>query len=163
MNIILLIVIIFFIIKMIDGYKKGMVKELISLVTLCLVGIVVLIVAAGLHFVKESEIAGVLVTFVLLALVVIVHYLLRVVFFSAKILTKLPVISFGNQLLGMVVGVLEVILFMWILYTLIFYFDLGMIGDLIIEGSKDSLILSIIHDTNLLQPIAESLIEYLPW
>lgn len=163
MNIVLLAAIVLLIIKILDGYKKGMVKEIISFVSLTFTCIVVVIVGAGLHFVKSSQIAGVLVAILLLAVLGIVHHFLRLIFFSANLISKLPVISFGNKLLGMVVGALEVILLLWTVYTFAMYYDLGAIGDIIIEGSKDSVILSKVYSFNLLAPIVESVLAKLPW
>ncbi len=163
MNIVLLATIVLLVIKILDGYKKGMIKEIISLVSLAFTCIVVVIVGAGLHFVKSSQIAGILVAVLLLALLGIVHHFLRLVFFSAKLVSKLPVISFGNKLLGMVVGVLEVLLLLWTVYTFAMYYDLGAIGDIIIEGSKDSVILSKVYSYNLLAPIVENVLAKLPW
>ncbi len=162
-NIILLIAGVLLLIKIVEGYKRGMVKELISLVTLTLMCVVVVILGAGLHFVKENEIAGLLVTAILLVLLGIAHHFLKVIFFSAKLITKLPVISLGNKLLGMVVGALEVLFLLWTVYTFTFYYDLGMIGEMIIEGTKDSAILTKIYELNMLAPIVESVIEQLPW
>ncbi len=163
MNIVLLAAIVLLIIKILDGYKKGMVKEIISFVSLTFTCIVVVIVGAGLHFVKSSQIAGVLVAILLLAVLGIVHHFLRLIFFSANLISKLPVISFGNKLLGMVVGALEVILLLWTVYTFAMYYDLGAIGDIIIEGSKDSVILSKVYSFNLLAPIVEGVLAKLPW
>ena len=163
MNIVLLVTIVLLLIKILDGYKRGMVKEIISLVTLAIMCVVVVIVGAGLHFLKESEIAGVLVMILLLVILGIAHHFLRLVFFSAKLVSKLPVISFGNQILGMVVGALEVLLLLWTVYTFTMYFDLGTIGDIIIEGTKESAILSKIYGFNLLAPIVESVLANLPW
>lgn len=163
MNIVLLVAIILLLIKILDGYKSGMVKEIISLVSLALTCIVVVVVSAGLHFVKESRIAGVLVTILLLALVGIVHHFLRLVFFSAKLVSKLPVISFGDKLLGIVAGALEVLLLLWTIYTFAMYYDLGAIGDIIIEGTRESAILSKIYEFNMLAPIVEHVLAKLPW
>lgn len=163
MNIVLLVAIVLFVIKILEGYKRGMVKEIISLITLALICIVVVIVGAGLHFVKSSQIAGVLVAVLLLALLGIAHHFLRLIFFSAKLITNLPVISFGNKILGMVVGALEVLLLLWTVYTFAMYYDLGGIGDIIIEGTKESAILSKIYSFNLLAPIVEGVLAKLPW
>lgn len=163
MNIVLLATIVLLVIKILDGYKRGMVKEIISLVTLALMCIVVVIVGAALHFVKASEIAGVLVAVLLLVLLGIAHHVLRLIFFSANLISKLPVISLGNKILGMVVGALEVLLLLWTVYTFAMYYDLGAIGDIIIEGTKDSVILSKIYSFNLLAPIVEGVLAKLPW
>ena len=133
---------------------------MISLTLMC---IVVVIVGAALHFVKANQIAGVLVMILLLAVLGIAHHFLRLIFFSAKLISKLPVISFGNKILGMIVGALEVLLLLWTVYTFAMYYDLGAIGDIIIEGTRESAILSKIYEFNLLAPIVESVIEKLPW
>ena len=163
MNIVLLATIVLLVIKILDGYKKGMVKEIISLVSLIFTCVVVVIAGAGLHFVKSSQIVGILVAVLLLALLGIVHHFLRLIFFSAKLVSKLPVISFGNKILGMAAGALEVILLLWTVYTFAMYYDLGAIGDVIIEGTKDSVILSKVYSYNMLAPIVETVLAKLPW
>lgn len=163
MNVVLLVTIVLLVIKILDGQKRGMVKEIISLVSLALTCVVVVIVGAGLHFVKSNQIAGVLVAILLLALMGIAHHFLRLVFFSAKLISKLPVISFGNKILGAIVGALEVILLLWTVYTFAMYYDLGAIGNIIIEGTKESTILTKVYEFNMLAPIVESVLAKLPW
>lgn len=163
MNVVLLVTIVLLVIKILDGQKRGMVKEIISLVSLALTCVVVVIVGAGLHFVKSNQIAGVLVAILLLALLGIAHHFLRLVFFSAKLISKLPVISFGNKILGAIVGALEVILLLWTVYTFAMYYDLGAIGNIIIEGTKESTILTKVYEFNMLAPIVESVLAKLPW
>ena len=128
MNIMLIVAAVCVVFKIVDGYKKGMVKEIISLVTLLIMGATVVLISRGLHSYMEKETVGVVITVVLLALLGIVHHLLGVVFFSAKMITKLPVVHWANKVLGAVFGVLEVIMTLQIVYVFIMYFGLGMIG-----------------------------------
>lgn len=100
MNIMVLIVLFLLLIKIMDGYKKGMVKEIISFVSLIVMCIVVVLISAGLHSYMEKEVLGIVVAVLLLAVLGIAHHLLQVVFFSAKLISKLPVISWGNKVLG---------------------------------------------------------------
>lgn len=86
-NILLIIVIIAAIGKACDGYKKGMVKEIISLVSmLILCGVIALI--AGVSSYHDGKMVHVVVTVVLLGLLGIVHHLLSLVFFSAKLVSS---------------------------------------------------------------------------
>lgn len=161
MNIMVLIVLFLLLFKIVDGYKKGMVKEIISFVSLIVMCIVVVLISAGLHSYMEKEIIGIVVAVLLLAILGIAHHLLGVIFFSAKIISKLPVISWGNKVLGMVVGALEVVLILWTLYTFIMYFGLGTIGSMIVEYTKQSKLLTIIYEYNFLAPIVGNVIATL--
>lgn len=162
MNLMVLIVLFLLLMKIVGGYKKGMVKEIISFVSLILVCIVVVLISAGLHSYMENEVLGVVIAVVLLAVLGIAHHLLQVVFFSAKLVSKLPVISWGNKILGMVVGALEVVLLLWTLYTFIMYFGLGMVGELIVEYTSQSQLLTWLYQQNMLAPLVEKVLSEIP-
>ncbi len=162
MNIMLIVAITCVLIKIADGYKKGMVKEIISLVTLMIMGIMIVLISNGLHSYMEKEIVGVIIAVVLLALLGIVHHLLSVVFFSAKMISKLPVIHWANKLLGAVFGALEVILILQIVYVFIMYFGLGMIGQQILEYTRESIVLEKIYQYNVVAKLVENLMSRLP-
>lgn len=160
-NILLLVTAICMIIKMLDGYKKGMVKEIISFVSLIIMSVVVLLLGAGLHSYMEKEFIGLLVAILLLVLLGIAHHILKIIFFSAKLVSKLPIVHWVDKLLGMLVGALEIVLLLWIIYTFIMYFEMGMIGNLIIEYSRDSQILTWIYENNVLATIVEQALSRL--
>ena len=157
MNILLLIVLLLVVVKMADGYKKGMVKEIISFVTLVLMCIVAVLLGCGLYSYMNKEIVGVVVVVLLLVILGIAHHALRLIFFSAKLIVKLPVVSSANKLLGMGVGALEVLILLWTVYSLNMYFNLGMVGELLIEYSKDSKILTYVYEYNVLAAVVEKI------
>ena len=97
-----------------------------------------------------------------MALLGVVHHLLNVVFFSAKMISKLPVISWINKVLGAVFGVLEVILTLQIIYVFIMYFGLGMIGQQILEYTRESIVLTKIYQYNVVAKLVENLMNQLP-
>ncbi|MCI9074051.1 MAG: hypothetical protein HFH80_14905 [Lachnospiraceae bacterium] len=162
MNLMLIVVALFAVFEVADGYKKGMVKEVVSLVTLALMGIMVVLISKGLHSYMEKEVVGVIIAVVLMALLGVVHHLLNVVFFSVKMISKLPVISWVNKVFGAVFGVLEVILTLQIVYVLIMYFGLGMIGQQILEYTRESIVLTRIYQYNVVAKLMESLMNQLP-
>lgn len=162
MNIMLIILAVFFLFKIADGYKKGMVKEIISLVTLIIMGIMVMLISRGLQSYMKKEAVGVIIAVVLLALLGIVHHLLGVVFFSAKMITKLPVVHWANKLLGAVFGALEVVFLLQIVYTFIMFFGLGMIGQQILEYTRESVVLTKLYEHNIVAKMMEDLMSQLP-
>ncbi len=162
MNIMLIVVAVCALVKIADGYKKGMVKEIISLVTLIIMGIMIVLISNGLHSYMEKEVAGVIIAVVLLALLGIVHHMLSAVFFSAKMISQLPVIHWANKLLGAVFGVLEVVLILQIIYVFIMYFGLGMIGQQILEYTGESVVLTAIYQYNVVAGLVEKLMSQMP-
>ena len=162
MNIKLILAVICVLFKIADGYKKGMVKEVVSLVTLIIMGIMIVLISKGLHSYMEKEVVGVIIAVVLMALLGVVHHLLNVVFFSAKMISKLPVIHWVNKVFGAVFGVLEVILVLQIVYVFIMYFGLGMIGQQILEYTRESVVLTKIYQYNVVAKLVENLMSQLP-
>lgn len=162
MNIMLIVAAVCVLVKIVDGYKKGMVKEIISLVTLIIMGIMVVLISRGLHSYMEKEIVGVVIAVILLALLGVVHHLLGVVFFSAKMITKLPVVHWANKVLGAVFGVVEVILILQFVYVFIMYFGMGMIGQQILEYTRESAVLTKVYQFNVVAKLVENLMGMLP-
>lgn len=157
-NFLLIAVIIFALYKVTDGYKKGMVKEIISLVSMAVLCAVAALIAGGISNYNSGKIFNVVIAVVLLLLVVIAHQLLKVVFFSAKLLSKLPVVHFANKLLGVVFGVFEVILLLWTVYTLVMMMDLGAVEQIIVSYTQDSRLLVWLYEHNYLAYLIEILL-----
>ena len=162
MNLMVLIVLLFLVFKITDGYKKGMVKELISFVSLIVMCVMVVLIGTGLRSYMQRQMVGVVVAVLLLAVLGIAHHLLGIVFFSAKMLSKLPVVSFVNKLLGMVFGALETIVILWTIYSLIMLFNMGAIGQLILQWTSESQRLSYVYSNNMLAPIIHDVVAKLP-
>ena len=158
-NIMLIIVIIAVICKMVDGYKKGMVKEIISLVSMVVLCLVAALIANGVHSYNDKKFLNVVVVVVLLSVLGIVHHLLSLVFFSAKLETKLPVVHLADKILGIVFGAVEVVLILWTIYAFIMMMDIGTIGQWILTYTEESSILTWIYQHNYLARWIEQMLE----
>lgn len=139
-----------------DGYKKGMVKTVISLVSLIITCAVVALLGYGIKSYFDGSIFNVIAMVLLLCLVGIVRHLLNVVFFSAKVISKLPVVSFGDKLLGIVFGVLETAVVIWTVYILVMMLDIGIAGQMIVDSTRDSKLLSWMYEHNYLAYFLEN-------
>lgn len=157
MNILAIIVLIIMVYKIADGYKKGMVKEIISFISLIVLCVVVALIGLGMNSYMEKEFVGVIIAVLLLCVLGIVHHLLGVVFFSAKVLSKLPVIHWVDKLLGMVVGVLETVLLLWTVYLFVMKSGLGMLGQQILVYTQENEILTWLYRYNLLADWVEKI------
>lgn len=136
LNIMSIIVLVIMLFSMIDGYKKGMVKEIISFISLIVTCVVVVLLGNAFHSYFDGEFINVVIMVLLLCLIGIVRHLLEIVFFSAKAISKLPIVHWVDKLLGIVVGILETVLILWTIYTFIMFMDLGIIGQMILERKR---------------------------
>lgn len=161
MNLLAIIVFIFLICKVVEGFKRGMVKEIISFISLIVLCVVVVLIGAGLQSYLEKEFVGVAAAVLLLAVLGIAHHLLGVVFFSAKMIVKLPIVHWVDKLLGMAVGVLETVLILWTIYAFIMSFGLGMIGQQILAYTQENAVLSWLYRYNYLAAWISSLSDKL--
>ena len=159
MNILAIIVLIVLLWKITQGYKRGMVKEIISFVSLIVLCIVATLIVNGMQSYMEKQYVGVVIAILLLCVVGIVHHLLGVVFFSAKLISKLPVIHWADKLLGMVAGALETVLILWTVYLFIMKSGLGMLGQQILVYTQENPILSWLYRYNFLAIWVEEILS----
>lgn len=102
----LVIVALIFIWRIAAGAKKGMVKELISLIAM-VAGFCVILIMGALNSYFDQRIGQVVQFICVLFAVCLVYRLMSVLFTSLKLISGLPVIRWLDKLLGMVLGVVE--------------------------------------------------------
>lgn len=150
MNFLTIAVLVLLVIKMAEGFKRGMVREIISFISLIVLCAVAALIGRGLQSYVEKEFMGVVVAVLLLCILGIVHHLLGIVFFSAKLVSKLPIVHWLDKLLGIAVGALEVVLIIWTIYIFIMNFGLGMVGQQILSYTEENEVLSWLYRYNFL-------------
>ncbi len=155
MNLLLIVAALFLLCKMVAGYKNGMVKEIISFVSLVILCVVLTLIANGVNSYFDGEYAKLVMVVVLLVVLGLVHHLLGVLFFSAKMIVKLPIVHWLDKVLGIVVGILETVLIIWTIYTFIMLMDLGAIGQQILIYTEESEILLWFYQHNYLAYLLE--------
>ncbi|WP_337404682.1 CvpA family protein [Suilimivivens sp.] len=103
----LVIVALIFIWRIAAGVKKGMVKELISLIAMVAAGFCVILIMGALNSYFDQKIGQAVQFVCVLFAVCLVYRLMNVLFTSLKLISGLPVIRWLDKLLGMVLGVVE--------------------------------------------------------
>lgn len=149
-NILVIIVFAFMLFKIWDGYNKGMVKEILSFVSLIFLSLFVILVGNGLSSYNAGKFLNVAVMVILLTLLGIAHHIINVVVIPAKLIVSLPVVKSLDKVLGVAVGFLETILILWTVYTLAMMMDLGMIGDYILQCTAENDVLTWLYQHNYL-------------
>lgn len=154
MNITLIIVFLIFILAMIHGYKKGMTKEITGLiswtVTLFVMSLVIMLYTSF----RANEGKNVVFTLIILAAVAIVNGIIRLFLKPVKLAAKLPILKFLDRLAGIVVGIAEGFLIVWLMYVLNESGIFGQVGEMIKADTARSQILSLIYEYNYLIKIA---------
>ena len=149
-NFLLLGLIVLAVINIVRGYMKGLVKAVISLVSLVVLCVVILLLAYGISSYNDGNVFHVVLTVVLLLVLATVHILLSVVFLPAKIVVKLPVVHFVDKMLGILFGLIETVLILWTIYTFVMMMDLGVIEDMIVTWTDQNPVLTWLYRYNCL-------------
>ena len=150
MNLLLIIVGILLIWRVVEGLRVGMVREIISFVSLIVMSVAVVLLGIALSSYMDKDVIKTIVAIILFLVLCIVHRIISVVFFSAKVISKLPVVHGLDRLLGGVVGVLETVIIVWVIFALVMSFGLGVLGDQILLYTKESRVLSFLYENNYL-------------
>ena len=117
------IVIAIFIWRVVAGFRKGMVGEIISIVSL-IAGIISLVIVLNLagSFFGERE-GNVLMPLLALLIIGIIHKVISFILSSLKLIAKLPVISSLDKLLGAVLGAVESVLIILLIIHILKHFS----------------------------------------
>lgn len=154
MNITLIIVFIIFILAAVHGYKKGMTKEISGLiswvVTLFVMSLVIMLYTSF----RANEGKNMVLTIVILLLVALVNGIIRLFLKPIKLVAKLPVLKFLDRVLGVVIGIAEGFLIVWLMYVLNESGLFGQFGEMITADTIRSQILSFIYEYNYLARVA---------
>ncbi len=150
----LLIVFFIIILAMIHGFKKGFTKEISSLISWAVTLFVMSLVIMLYTSFSADEGRNMIITIVMLVITAIVYSVIKFVFKPAKIIAKLPLFRILDQLLGLVIGVAEGFVLVWLMYVLNESGMLGGFGDMIRADTAKNEILSLIYEYNYLIKIA---------
>ena len=154
-NLLLVAVIILAVVTVTLGYKRGMVKAMVSLISLVVLCVVGALLANGVSSYNSGRFFHVALVVILLGAIGFAHHMLSIVFFSAKLVTKLPVISSVDKLLGIVFGILETVLILWTMYTFVMMMDLGVIEQLILSWTGENGFLTWMYQHNYLAHVLD--------
>lgn len=103
----LIIIVLIFIWRIVSGFRKGMVQELIALIAVAVAGFCIVLILGAIGSYMNQEIARVIEMVVVLFVVCLVYRLVHVLFTSLELISKLPIIKGLDKLLGAGLGFIE--------------------------------------------------------
>ncbi|MCL2717391.1 MAG: CvpA family protein [Lachnospiraceae bacterium] len=119
----IVIVLIIFIWRIIAGFRKGMVAEIVSLISLifAIISLILVLNIAGSYFGdREGNVLQMLLVLVVIGLV---YKVISLILTSLKLIAKLPVIKSLDKLLGAALGAVEATLIIILLIQVLKYFS----------------------------------------
>ncbi|MBP5282125.1 MAG: CvpA family protein [Lachnospiraceae bacterium] len=165
MNLLVIAVLVLAGFKAYSGYKRGMVKEIIMLVTLIITCIMVALITNGMKSYNQGQVFNTVLMVLMLIVLSIVQFALKPIFLSAKLVVKLPIVSWLDQLLGVLVGLIETILLLWTLYFFVMIMDMGGISEQILDWTRGNAGLRWLFEHNYLAAFLQAIsqkVTFLP-
>ena len=105
--------------RMVSGFRKGMVQEILSLIAMVVAGFCAYLLLGAVGSYLNREIGRLIQIIILLLIVCIVYKLANLIFTSISLVSRLPLIRSADKLFGAVFGFLEgIIITGYILYWL---------------------------------------------
>lgn len=103
----LALIAVIFIWRVAAGFRRGMVREIISLIAMAVAGVCVVLIIGAVGSYLEKEISKTITMVAVLFIVCVVYRLVHVLFTSLELISRLPVIKGVDKLLGAVTGAAE--------------------------------------------------------
>ena len=103
----LALIAVIFIWRIAAGFRRGMVREIISLIAMAVAGVCVVLIIGAVGSYLEKEISKTITMVAVLFIVCVVYGLMHVLFTSLELISRLPVIKGVDKLLGAVTGAAE--------------------------------------------------------
>lgn len=157
MNYLLIIVILVLVWRMVVGFKQGMVKELQAFVTFLVSSCSIVLICKAVNAYLHSQTVSMIVAILLLIILGVGFRILKLVFFSAKTIAKLPVVHLADKILGIVMGAAEVLAMLWAFFLVLDTFSTGIFARIAAAYINDNTILTYLYSNNLLEKIFQQL------
>lgn len=148
MNILLIVFIVLAVWRGWHGMKIGLVDEIGRLLSL-VISLFVLSLGILLYTsVKTDDTKNIVLSIIMIIVTGLAARLMRMVIKSLSAIAHLPVLNALNGLLGIAIGIAEIVVVLWILYVVVASFELGDFGLQIINWTKQSEMLQQLYDMN---------------
>ena len=150
MNFTLIIVVLIIILSTVHGFKKGMTKELSGLISWAVTLFVMSLMIMLYTSFHANQNKNIVFTIIILAVVAIIYSAIKMFLKPIKLVVKLPMLKFLDQVSGGIVGAAEGLLIVWLMYVLNESGIFGEFGKMVTADTAKSQILSLIYEYNYL-------------
>lgn len=152
-NLPFLCVIALLIVRIVVSVKRGLVKEICSCIATILASIAVLLIAFAVRKYFDEDRIILVITLILLFLLGIIYKIIDTFLTTLKLVSKLPVISLVDKILGIVIGVAEVVVVVWAVYCIIMIMDAGAFEEWVMNCVRNNKIMKTLFEYNYMYSI----------
>ncbi len=156
MNILLIVIAVILIWRIATDRKKGVVRATLTLINVLFAALVIGLVCVVVNAYHAENYLAIAIAVIIIAVLGVVYSIIKLVFFPAKVISKLPIISSVDKLLGVVIGVAETLIAFWILCYVLIYVDLGVLNEQLLAMIGESRILTFLYEYNLIGLLLET-------
>ena len=150
MYIVLLVVIAVYIWRVFCGSRSGLIDEVGALADIVIVSFAVV---AGIVLVESAigkNLIGFLVSGIILLIILLARKLLRAVFCSLGLIVKLPLLNGLNKFLGLLAGIVEATVVIWVGFAVISCLKIPVNGEPLVDLIMQNRFLAFLYGHNLL-------------
>lgn len=148
-NLVLVVVLIVLAIMAVRGARKGLVSELMSVLSIFAAVIILALVATAIGSALDDQFVKVLVAVIFIVVCSLIMKLASIILNAIELIVRLPIISGANRLGGMVLGLIEGLLCIWVAMVMFQWFDLWGLADYVTKGIEANTFLQFLSDKNL--------------
>ena len=159
MNILLIAVAVFLILRIATDTKRGIVHSLFTLINTVFAALVIGMLCVAVNAYHAENYLAIGISVVLIAVLSIIYSLIKLVFFPAKVLSKLPIVKSVDKLLGVIIALTETIVAFWIFCYIVMFVDLGSLNQVLMQKIGESRILTFLYEYNLVGVLLENIKE----
>jgi len=116
------LVILIFIWRIVAGFKKGLVAEIISFFSLIAAALALMALLGAVGNYLDENVGTALQMLLILLVIGLLYKIVNMILSSIKLITKLPVIKSLDRILGALLGAVEALLIILIIIQLLKYF-----------------------------------------
>lgn len=150
MNMVVIVLLVLVPLQIVLGYRSGLVKGTQKFIGWISVGLAFVLIEMMLRFYKNSSKTDALICLILLVILLLAWRIIKTVLLPAKMISKLPVIKVVDKLLGVVLGILELMILLWLLDALLLNYSMGSVGALLNNWMQENEILRWMYENNYL-------------
>ena len=132
----------------IKGCKQGFGAEISSFISLLVSVAALLILIRSVREYMDKDVISAAMGAIAIVVVVLVYKIAGLILEAVKILSKIPVIKWGDALLGGLVGSAEAIVVIWILFTVVVMFNFGDTNEYVLKAVGENAILEFLFRNN---------------
>lgn len=158
MYIVLGVVAVIYIWRIFCGSRSGLIDEVGALADIVIVSLAVVSGIVVIESALGKNLIGFLVSGIILLIILIARKLIRLVFCSLGLITKLPLLNGLNRLLGTIAGIIEATVVIWVGFAVIACLKIPVNGQPLINLIRENRFLDFLYQHNLLYNFIQRMI-----